>query len=112
MLYPLIIQTLANEQLEESRRHAERVRRLRQAREENLPPPHAPKGPRHLRLVLGRGAGYTPAAGTGRSGGVRRRAARARESGPHAANATPSSANASGSISLTCPFARNGRKYQ
>ena len=51
MLYPLIIQTLANEQLEESRRHAERVRRIRQARAENRSARQAPKARRHLRLV-------------------------------------------------------------
>ncbi len=47
MLYPLIIQTLANEQLEEARRHAERTRRVRQARAENRQA--TPR--RHLRLV-------------------------------------------------------------
>ena len=56
MLYPLIIQTLANEQLEESRRHAERVRRIRQARAENRPASQAPKARRHLRLVTLRAA--------------------------------------------------------
>lgn len=51
MLYPLIIATLANEQLEESRRHGERVRRIRQARAENHPAARAPKARRHLRLI-------------------------------------------------------------
>jgi len=51
MLYPLIIQTLANEQLEDSRRYAERVRRIRQARAENRPARKAPKARRHLRRV-------------------------------------------------------------
>ena len=50
MLYPLIIQTLATEQLEESRRHAEKIRRIRQARAENRAARQAPKT-RHLRLV-------------------------------------------------------------
>ena len=54
MLYPLIIQTLANEQLEESRRHAEKVRRVRQARAENQAARQAPKARRHLRLVTPR----------------------------------------------------------
>ncbi|HMD94680.1 MAG TPA: hypothetical protein VKG80_18780 [Trebonia sp.] len=53
MLYPLIIATLASEQLEESRRHAEKVRRIRQARAENHPAARAPKA-RHLRLVTPR----------------------------------------------------------
>jgi hypothetical protein len=56
MLYPLIIQTLANEQLEESRRHAERVRRIRQARAENRPAPEPRTTRRHLRLVTLRAA--------------------------------------------------------
>ena len=45
MLYPLIIQSLANEQLEESRRRAERVRRIRQARAENRPAPEPRTSP-------------------------------------------------------------------
>jgi hypothetical protein len=48
MLYPLLIQTLANEELEEARRRAERARRIRQARAENRP---ARPRRRHLRLV-------------------------------------------------------------
>ena len=35
MLYPLIIATLANGQLEDSRRRAEHARRVRQVRDEN-----------------------------------------------------------------------------
>jgi hypothetical protein len=54
MLHPLIIQTLASEQLEESRRHAEHVRRIRQARAENHPARRVPKTRRHLRLVTPR----------------------------------------------------------
>jgi hypothetical protein len=57
MLYPMIIQTLASEQLEESRRHAERVRRIRRARAENHPVPEPRTGRRHLRLVTLRVAG-------------------------------------------------------
>ena len=48
MLYPLIIQTLANEQLAEARRRAERARRVRQARDENRSA--AAPGKRHRRL--------------------------------------------------------------
>ncbi len=51
MLYPLIIQTLANEQLEEARRHAERTRRIRQARAENRLEEASRKSRRHRRLV-------------------------------------------------------------
>jgi hypothetical protein len=51
MLYPLIISTLANEELEETRRRAERARRLRQARDENRPAAAAGKSRRRLRLV-------------------------------------------------------------
>lgn len=54
MLYPLIIATLASEQLEESRRHAEKVRRIRQARAENRAAREIPKARRHLRLVTPR----------------------------------------------------------
>ena len=49
MLYPLIIQALANEQLEESRRRAEHARRARQARDENRAASR--KSRRHLRRV-------------------------------------------------------------
>jgi len=51
MLYPLIIQSLANEQLEESRRRAERARRVRQARDENRSAAASRKSRRHLRRV-------------------------------------------------------------
>ena len=51
MLYPLIIQTLANEQLEDSRRRAERARRVRQARTENRAARASAKSRRRLRLV-------------------------------------------------------------
>jgi hypothetical protein len=54
MLYPLIIATLANEQLEESRRHGEKIRRIRQARAENRAARQALKARRHLRLVTPR----------------------------------------------------------
>jgi hypothetical protein len=54
MLYPLMIATLASEQLEESRRHAEKIRRIRQARAENQAARPAPKARRHLRLVTPR----------------------------------------------------------
>jgi hypothetical protein len=57
MLYPLIIQTLANEQLEESRRRAERARRVRQARDENRSAAAPGKRRRRLRLVTLRVAG-------------------------------------------------------
>ena len=57
MLYPLIIQTLANEQLEDSRRRAERARRVRQARTENRSAEASAKSRRHLRLVTLRVAG-------------------------------------------------------
>ena len=51
MLYPLIIATLANEQLEEARRRGERTRRIRQAREANRRAVASRKSRRHLRLV-------------------------------------------------------------
>jgi len=51
MLYPLIISTLANEQLEEARRSGERTRRIRQLREEHRPAGASRKGRRRLRLV-------------------------------------------------------------
>jgi len=57
MLYPLIIQTLASEQLEETRRHAERVRRIRQARAENRPAAQPGHTRRRPRLVMLRVAG-------------------------------------------------------
>ena len=54
MLYPLIISTLAAEQLEESRRNAEKIRLIRQTRAENRAARQAPKARRHLRLVTPR----------------------------------------------------------
>ena len=54
MLYPLIISTLANEQLEEARRSGERTRRIRQARDENRPAAAPGKSRRRLRLVMPR----------------------------------------------------------
>ena len=54
MLYPLIIATLANEQLEEARRIGERTRRIRQARAENRLAEASRKSRRHLRLVTPR----------------------------------------------------------
>ena len=57
MLYPLIIQTLANEQLEETRRHAEHVRRIRQAWAENGPAPRAVAARKAPRLFMLRVAG-------------------------------------------------------
>ena len=51
MLYPLIIATLANEQLEEARRSGERTRRIRQFRAENRPAAAPRKSRRRLRLV-------------------------------------------------------------
>ena len=68
MLYPLIIQSLANEQLEASRRRAERPRRVRQARDENRTA--AAPGTRHRRL---RRNGSRPGPG-GRAGRARRAA--------------------------------------
>ncbi len=56
MLYPLLIQTLASEELEQTRRRAERARRIRQARAENRPAEASRKARRHLRLVTLRAA--------------------------------------------------------
>jgi hypothetical protein len=57
MLYPLLLQTLANEQLEETRRHAEHLRRVREIRAGNRPPSKSRRTLRYPRLVTLRVAG-------------------------------------------------------
>ncbi len=57
MLHPMIIQTIAAEQLEETRRRAELGRRIRQARAANRPATEPRKARRFPRLVTLRVAG-------------------------------------------------------
>jgi hypothetical protein len=51
MLHPMIIQSIAADQLEESRRRADLGRRIRQARAASRPAKQPRKARRHLRLV-------------------------------------------------------------
>jgi hypothetical protein len=57
MLHPMIIQSIATDQLEESRRRADLGRRIRQARAASRPAERPRKARRYPRLVTLRVAG-------------------------------------------------------